>query len=399
MTIVTSSGAAPIGAAPRGVRGRLARRRAEEAAELQASRLVSAWIRTAAGAGLGSDALGSGVIVPAVMSVNLAADPVRLLVRLLPGQVVADLVAVADRLAEGLAVPRVRITQRGHGFARVELLRAEPLCGLVDFPGPVRSVAEPVLLGRTETGADLRRSLVDSGHAIVQGQTRSGKSAWCYSLLGQLADAPDLTVAGCDPSGLLLGPWAARRPSWVSLGTAGGAEAHLAVLDALVAEMDRRMASLPSGCDKLPISEATPLVLVVLEELPGLLRLAGTAPKPPAGQPKVAERIQSQLGRLLAESAKVAMRVLLVCQRADASIIGGYERAQCSLRISFAVDTADAVKMLHPQVQATTIADHATAPKGVALLTGPELPLARIRGPYLHGEYSAYCRLITEATP
>lgn len=380
-----------------GVRGWRARKREDRLAEQQASALVAAWLRTAYGAGLGADTSSAagipGMSVPQVVSVNLD-EPVRLLVRLRPAQVMGDLVKVADRLAEGLNVPRVRITQRAHGFVRVELLRTDPLGDVVDFPGLVRSVHEPVLIGRDENGPDLRVSLVDSGHGIIQGQTGSGKSMFCYSLLGQLPDAPDVIVAGSDPSGLLLGPWAAREPSWVASGTSGGAQAHLDVLDALVSEMDRRIGSLPAGCDKLPISEATPLVLVVLEEFAGLIRLASRAPKPPAGQPKLVDQIQGQVGRLLSEGRKAGIRVLLIAQRADANIIGGYERGQATLRLSFSVDSADAVKMLHSGVDAATVEAHATAPKGVALLSAPELPLLRIRGPYLPGEYAAYCELV-----
>lgn len=394
MTTVIFEGATPAGVAPSGVSARRARRLAEKAAEVEATRFVRAWTRTAAGAGLGSEANTFGTVVPSVVSVNLDVDPVRLLVRMLPGQLIDDFIEVADRLAEGLSVPRVRITQRGHGFLRVELLRAEPLACHVGFPGPVRSVLDPLLIGRTDAGDPLRRSLAETGHLVVQGQTTSGKSSWCYSLLGQLSEAPDVVVAGSDPSGLLLAPWLQRRPEWIALGTRGGAETHLDVLDRLVDEMDRRLSALPSGVDKLAITEATPLVLVVLEELPGLLRLAGSSPKPPAGQAKVVDRVQGQIGRLLSESAKVAMRVLIVSQRADAAIIGGYERAQASFRLSFSVDTADAVRMLHPQVSPAMISAHATAPKGVALLTAPELPLARIRGPFLEGEYADYCRLI-----
>jgi hypothetical protein len=400
MTIaVITEGAVPVAhrAAPRGLWARRAQRREEQLAQAEAMRLVRAWVATAYGAGLGADTSSAagipGTSVPQVVSVNLD-EPVRLIVRLRPAQVVADLLRVADRLAEGLSVPRVRITPRSHGYARVELLRADPLADSGTWLGQVASVHEPIQVGRTEQGADLRVPLLEAGHAIVQGRTRSGKSLWSYSWLAQLAQADDVIVSGSDPSGLLLAPWEARQPSWVALGTSGGAQAHLDVLDALTAEMDRRLRTLPKGCDKLPISSSDPALLVALEEYPALIRLASTAGKPAAGQPKVVERIQGQVGRLLSEGAKVGVCVLLIAQRADAAIVGGFERGQASLRLSFSVDSGDALKMLHSGVDAPTAEAHATAPKGVALLSAPELPLLRIRGPYLPGEYAAYCQLV-----
>jgi hypothetical protein len=50
--------------------------------------------------------------------------PVALLVRMLPGQVVGDFQNRADRIAAGMDVPMVRITNRSHGLINVALLEA-----------------------------------------------------------------------------------------------------------------------------------------------------------------------------------------------------------------------------------------------------------------------------------
>lgn len=400
MTVaVFGEGAVRDRAALSGVRGWMERRRADRLDELQAARLVQAWVATCYGAGLGADTSSAagigGVQVPQVVSVNLG-EPIRLMVRLRAGQLVSDLVKVADRLAVGLSVPRVRITPRAHGYARVELLRAEPLAAIVDFPGPIRSVYEPVLLGRDEHGPDLRLSLVESGHIVEQGMTRLGKSMWAYSLLGQLVEAPDVEVAGCDPQGMLLRPWAAREGAQIALGLAD-VEQHVDVLEGLVSEMDRRLQELPRGVDKLQVSQTDRLIVVVIEELPALIRAARGYPTPAkvdGVQPaKVVDRIQRAVGRLLAESHKVGFRVLSIAQRQDAELYGsGGPRGQFGVRISFACDS-DALKMLH-DVPADLVAAHATALPGIALISGVGLPLARVRGPYMAGEYAAYCELV-----
>lgn len=395
MTIaVTSAGAVPVhhGAAPVGVWGWRARRREQRRAEHRAVALVERWGRTAYGAGLGQESgsiSGGSRVVPAVVSVDLIEAP-RLLVRMLPGQVIGDFRKVAARLAEGMGVPWVRITPRraGHGFVRVELVASEPLAGVVDFPGLLHSVHEHVLIGRTEIGPDLSVSLVDSGHIAVQGSTRLGKSSWCYSLLGQLAACRDVEVVGSDPSGLLLKPWALRPGARVALGLAD-VERHAVVLDELVADMDQRLATLPAGVDQVTASEGEPLVVVVLEEFSGLIRAARSS-----GTNKLHERIQRAVGRLVSEGHKVAFRVLVVAQRLDAEVFGGGAvRSQYGLRISLGCDP-DALKMVHGDVSPDRAAAHATALPGIALVSGFGLPIVRIRGPYIAGKYREYCETV-----
>lgn len=396
MTVaLTNAGAVPVlhGAAPVGIRGWRARRREQQRVEERTNKLVERWIRVAYGAGLGEDSggiSGGSRVVPRVMSVDLTGSP-RLLIRMLPAQVVGDFRKVAARIAEGMGVPRVRITPRPgvHGFVRIELVTAaEPLAGLVGFPGVLRSVHEQLLIGRTETGEDLAVSLVDSGHIAVQGATRLGKSSWCYATLAQLADCRDVEVVGSDASGLLLKPWASRPGARVALGLAD-VERHAAVLDELVADMDQRLATLPAGADQITASEGEPLVLVVLEEFSGLIRAARSS-----GVSKLHERIQRAVGRLVSEGHKVAFRALVVSQRLDADLFGGGSpRAQFGLRVSLGCD-ADALKMVHGDVSPERAAAHATALPGIALVSGFGLPLLRVRGPYLAGKYRQYTEIV-----
>jgi hypothetical protein len=69
-------------------------------------------------------------------------------------------------------VPPVRV---------VQLLTVDPLAEVVPFLPPADGVGP----ARCEDGGDLHTGWVDLSHVAVQGQTRSGKSAWCHSLLAR----------------------------------------------------------------------------------------------------------------------------------------------------------------------------------------------------------------------
>ncbi|WP_226359142.1 FtsK/SpoIIIE domain-containing protein [Pseudonocardia sp. ICBG601] len=158
--------------------------------------------------------------------------------------------------------------QRGDVFARIELVPSDPFAAPVE--DSLALVQVPVLLGRDEQGRDLVRDWASEAHMAIQGVTRSGKSRFVYGFLGQLASSPLVTVAGCDPTGLLWRPFAgSRHAPWQVSGLAD-IDAHEALLTRLVVDMDARIAGLPAGRDTLAVSEAEPLRLVVFEELVGL---------------------------------------------------------------------------------------------------------------------------------
>jgi S-DNA-T family DNA segregation ATPase FtsK/SpoIIIE len=96
---------------------------------------------------------------------------------------------------------------------------------------------------------------------------------------------------------------------------------------------------------------------------------------------------------LLAEAHKVGYRVVIACQRAEAAIIGAAELAQCGGRLSFRVDSADSVKLLHPDAVADSVAGHTSSPPGFALCSWPGRPLSRLRGPFI-GDYGAFVRAV-----
>ena len=360
-----------------------------------------AWRAAAEGTGLChhvDTVSGVTVVVPPVVRL-FAGPPPGLLVQLLPGQLPRDVEDVALRLAPALGARMVRVTPTPGSdmWVRVELLAEDPLAAAISPAPAVASALDPILLGIAEDGAPVLLELADAAHIIVQGTTGGGKSVGCYSLLGQLAAAPDVRITGVDPTGLLLSPWAGR---WADVpGPALGTSdpfAYVLAAEQVVKEMDRRIGGMPVGRDAVELGEQMPVLLFVCEEYPGILRILDTADK------RLAAAFRAAVGRLLAEGRKAGVRVLLVTQRADAAIIGAYERGQASHRISYRVDTIDAARMLHQDISPDAAAEHASAAAGIALVTAPGQRLRRMRSPYR--SYADYCSLLlgvsaTESAP
>lgn len=325
----------------------------------------------------------SGTWNSQVTTVNL--DERTLTVRMRSGLLIQDFQDEAPRIAEALGVARVGFTRLRAGMIKAYLLDA-PEYTNVDVPNPSPSVYQPVLMGTDEDMFNFHASVVDLLHIVVQGQTRSGKSFWCYSFLSQLADAEDVQITGSDPSGLLLKPFAKTRQhgGWQALGMAS-VDVHVALLERLVKRMDARIAELPAGRDSVVISKDNPLILVVLEEFAGLIRQANREQK---------TRLLALYGRLVAEGAKAGFRVLAIVQRADADVLDGYSRGQFTTRISFRVDSASAVSMLHPNVSDDVMAEHLNSPVGTALVSINGRPAVRLAAPNI-GNYSVFTNRVS----
>jgi S-DNA-T family DNA segregation ATPase FtsK/SpoIIIE len=343
---------------------------------------------------MGCRSTGRNVYLPTVVCID-DGPPEAHIVRMLPGQRVAEYQAHAATIAEAFGVARVRMAREGHPheqLVRVELLVDDPLTTPPDEqPVPLTSCYEHLLLGTDELGQRYSIQPYALGHTIIQGETGSGKSAYAYWHLGQLAAATDIVIAGSDPSGVLLRPFAGTvHEPWQELGTASIA-AHAGLLRRLVAEMDARIAKLPDDTDHLLPTPDLPLIMVWLEEYVGLLRAASAEPKSKGYS--VRAEIEQRVGRLISEGRKAAIRVVLMVQRADADEINGFIRGQTGLRISLRADP-DGLRMLHP-VTREGAELHGYASPGIALLSAPTVRLARLRLPYLGDPlYARYASLV-----
>lgn len=290
---------------------------------------------------------------------------------------------------------------------RVDPLRALLFAGDLVVNPPTPSV----VLGRSERAPDEAADLIldlarDATHIAVQGQTRSGKSVFAYAMLTQLAACDSVIIAGADPSGILLAPFVGtRHEPWQALGTRNP-ERVLEVLGRAVDEMDRRTALLGEMVkDKLTaFTPDLPLLVVVLEEYPGLRRAIEATDQASGGGSgsKLLPLVDLAIARLLAEGAKVGVRVFLMAQRLGVDVLKGGDRSNIPTRISFRMDKAEAVGMLHESIPGgLDVEEVRNFPPGVGLVESAiaGVPVTRFRAPLLRGDYAEYVRRIRMGSP
>lgn len=251
-------------------------------------------------------------------------------------------------------------------------------------------------LGRTEHGTDLYGDIWAPWHTLVQGQTRSGKSVLSYLMLAPLACRDDVIVTGVDPTGILLGPWGDLPGASLRHTATGDVPGMVVTLAALTEEMDRRITALvANGQDKIEdFTTDQPLIVVVLEEYPGTIATAEAYDAAHGLKPaqRTAPAIRYHVRRLVQEGAKVGFRLLMLVQRADASIVGGAERSNFGFRVSMRVDNPDAVRMLHPAATVEQCQIVQACVPGEGVFESPGQPLTRFKADYC--TYQDYTTLL-----
>ncbi|MCH8611899.1 FtsK/SpoIIIE domain-containing protein [Arsenicicoccus dermatophilus] len=335
---------------------------------------------------------------PARARVKTTSTTLHVRVRVPAGKTAAHVLAQAEAVAAMAGASSVRAEKASPSVAVWHLCMVRVL----DTPRPSTpptSARGPVVLGRREDGTDLTWDPWTDAHIGLQGQTRGGKSHGVQTLLAGVSMRTDVVVTGCDPSGILLGPWTnGRGGAWIATGTRDMTQ-HAAVLTALVTEMDHRIATLTqAGVDKLTrFTAATPVLVVVLEEYPGLLAAARsdddtTGRK--AGD-RITPVIERQVGRLVREGAKVGVRVVVLAQRMSAKTLDTDDRANLPTRITLRCDSTDSIRMLHDGTDVDP-ADVRAFPPGVALVETPGHPLTRARLDAT--TYATYLRRVEDGT-
>lgn len=238
-------------------------------------------------------------------------------------------------------------------------------------------------MARVRVGLTGHREPIDydvatPSHIALAGATRSGKSALAYWLLGQLAAMPWVRIVGSDVSSLLLHPFAGDP--LVALGQ-DDLDAHARALEGVEKLMrDRLDALLATGCDKRDLYDtASPLVVVVIEEFPSLLALAAARDSSASPKGKLEARLKSLFLRLVTQSAKCGIRVLVIAQRMDASILQGVARSNIETRFLLRSDEAG-IEMMIPDLDDQQRAFLARARPGVGFMTAPCVPPTLFRG-------------------
>lgn len=263
----------------------------------------------------------------------------------------------------------------------------------------------PIRLGRDLDGRPVVIDMATITHLLVCGETGSGKSALTYLLLGELAaHFETVRTVGIDPTDVLLGPFHDRFPDpWIVLGAEADHQRVVDTLEGLVAEMGRRLVMMRrAGRDKFDtFSEKLPLIAIVLEELPSIVRSLDSFDKVTGAKPadRLAGRARLAIERLLSESRKVGFRVIALAQRPDADVIGGYSRSQMPTRIALRMSAAEDFRMALSDVSKEMAEQAMNSPAGVGLIRTPDAdPLRRFRVDHVPS-YQAFVQRVDQTAP
>jgi hypothetical protein len=199
-----------------------------------------------------------------------------------------------------------------------------------------------VPIGQGREGSEWR-SLLDTSHILVGGESRSGKSTWLNAMLVALlaTHTPcELDLALIDPKGVEFAPFACL-PHLVQP-VADDPRAASAVTGWLVAEMDRRQ-ELFAGvyARNLPTYNARvrergegegalPLILVVVDEVSDIALQCG-----------LRSTFYKNLIRLSSKGAAFGLVLVLATQNPKAEVLNTLIRGNMSTRIAFRVSSVE----------------------------------------------------------
>ncbi|MBU0492210.1 MAG: hypothetical protein KKA73_18870 [Chloroflexi bacterium] len=181
------------------------------------------------------------------------------------------------------------------------------------------------------------RSLLQTGHILVGGETGSGKSTWLQALLAALLtvhDPTQLQLYLVDPKIVEFALWA--NVPHLGQPIATEVDEATAIIGRLLAELDRRAALFQSvlarnlAAYNARAAEPLPLVLVVIDELTDLALQAGL--KSP---------FYTGLTRLISKARSFGLVLVLATTHPKAEVLNTLVRENCSTRIAFRVTTAD----------------------------------------------------------
>ncbi|WP_328606256.1 FtsK/SpoIIIE domain-containing protein [Amycolatopsis sp. NBC_00345] len=221
----------------------------------------------------------AAVAIPRILGVRSGPswDEVRL--ELVPGQKPEDFDEAARTLATARKVTRCQVRELEPNVVSLDFMRRDLLASAVScLPLPDLVAVDragvdlrKAYAGRTEYGQDWRVPLVGPGaHCLVAGATGAGKNSVMWSPLISVAPAIRsgvVRVSGIDPKGMEL---AYGRGIFARYAVTG-AEV-LALLDELLAELERRKAEFAGKVREVPISTLWPLELLEFDEIGALTR-------------------------------------------------------------------------------------------------------------------------------
>jgi hypothetical protein len=208
--------------------------------------------------------------VPWVMRCVLTRAGEQLRVRLAAGSQVPDLENASERLAAFLGVREVRITRdpANARYARVVVLRRDPLADPLPIPWPLANAGQCSLWGAIPVGEDEDGNQVTVAlperNLLAGGEPGAGKSTVVQLLIAAAALDPTVVLTLFDPKLVELAVWQGCAHRLVG----PNVEEAIDVLKTLIGELDDRyLTLLANRARKVAPGDGLPLHLVVVEEL------------------------------------------------------------------------------------------------------------------------------------
>lgn len=265
----------------------------------------------------------------------------------------------AARLYEELTSPDL-----GALSSVVESPLVSPQGELKVAPGSL-SCHDSVVLGVDEHGQDVTLNLVDAGHGAIQGVAGSGKTVTLSMVVANASLMRDvqLHIIASDPAA--IAPWWRTAHQVTASHTPHGA---IQILREVRAVMQERVAALVA--DRQPalteFSPETPLILVVIPELPHFLHGSGDA--------KLASVFLTELRRVAMTGARCGVRLWLSGQLLGTAL-STLEKSgfRPDTQIFHRMESPHEVAALIPELAAANSAMIADVelPRGVAIVSMP----------------------------
>jgi len=249
---------------------------------------------------------------------------------------------VAHQIQASLSGRQVRVTN-SRGLVFGVRLEPDPPQPRIRLPNrvPLDLDARPqgsylIPVGQGSGGA-VWRSLTETGHVLVGGESGSGKSTWLNAILCALLAAhtpQELQVAIVDPKAVEFQAY--RNLPHLLAPIAVEIEEAEALSARLMAEMDRRRALFSRVSSKdLPgynrrSQEPLPLVLLIVDEVTDIALQAGL--KSP---------FYTNLIRLVSKGRAFGLAVILATQNPKAEVLNTLIRGNMSTRLAFRVASAE----------------------------------------------------------
>lgn len=240
----------------------------------------------------------------------------------------------------------------------------------------------PWRVGIDEEGQPIEVNLASSAHMMIAGATRSGKSVATYGLLTHVARMGDyarLLVA--DPNDATLAPFE-DLVSWST--NSVDPTPVINMLKWVRAEMESRREVLRAlRSDKITeFTSDLPMIVIVVDEAANYLRTSDLG---------LRRELESELLAVVSQGAKFGVRVVLITQRPDSTILPTAIRSQLSVRISFGLEDLETAKMIFPDIPEPSVLLGLLAGVGYVKIVG--VPLRRFRAFYLADHWEVASRI------